>query len=688
MVTLDEHLMQEKYKKAELALKDKLKRNKSLRADKREIFLRSLSPNENRSFKVIANKIVLSPEYYYDFVKAHASKNKDSKEWYSFFAEIAKKSYIHKSSSSFPKDFSLITINPNLSSLYNTSLNHADIYIHARDDLYSKIDDISLSEKNALAYIDLRLYQMTPLYSSELAQIQSQDIIFIDASSALLYLEEKTLVFNEVPHYQLIRITGSILIGILRENVKKNIQFPFLDKAPKTSIPTHRKKYYGNLSISAIRLTGNNAALRYSSPLKVSLSSNRNILSMLTLSELDVLYPNIVPRHLLEVEIQRVLSAKRRPEIDDDSSESEGATFSLEELSKLDDLLKTKNPSDFRKKISSVMYELDSYLNSDLSSEHGNLIVMYVRYLLERVDGRNKIAISTFKGYLGLLKKHLFNSIEDLSRVQTHELNQILSKLKRLQYKRKSIKKVQALFGSFFTFHNQKHTLARINIASYPKSLIFESELDDIVDAVKSDAIAGKRKKGSRVKFKMLQSQALVFLAFYTGLRKNELRSRLHKDIYLYGNKLYIDVNKDGMKKLNLKMKTSNSKRRVCSIIENDQHLRIIDDFLEARMALNNKSPFLFLEVKDNYVIKSKPFPESYFDVVTNILQGFTGRYVTFHSFRHSYATYEVKKILDDTSVVDPYQLIDLSVRMGHESPETTLKVYTHRSVLNFGGVQ
>ena len=112
----------------------------------------------------------------------------------------------------------------------------------------------------------------------------------------------------------------------------------------------------------------------------------------------------------------------------------------------------------------------------------------------------------------------------------------------------------------------------------------------------------------------------------------------------------------------------------------------IINDFLSARMQVKNKSPYLFLEVKNNYTIKSKPILESSIDTVTDILQGFTGRYVTFHSLRHSYATYEVKKILNDSSKVDPYKLIDLSVRMGHESPEITLKVYTHASVLDLGG--
>jgi len=104
------------------------------------------------------------------------------------------------------------------------------------------------------------------------------------------------------------------------------------------------------------------------------------------------------------------------------------------------------------------------------------------------------------------------------------------------------------------------------------------------------------------------------------------------------------------------------------------------------RKALANKSPFVFLRISEDNTIRSKPIDESTFDNMTGVLQSLTGRYVTFHSLRHSFATYEVKRILENTSS-DPYAMMDLAVKMGHESPETTLKVYTHRSVLDFGGV-
>jgi len=79
--------------------------------------------------------------------------------------------------------------------------------------------------------------------------------------------------------------------------------------------------------------------------------------------------------------------------------------------------------------------------------------------------------------------------------------------------------------------------------------------------------------------------------------------------------------------------------------------------------------------------IKSKVIKESIFDELTTIIQETTKRYTSFHSLRHSYASYETLRILNDTDV-NIYSFIDLSTKMGHESPEITLKVYVHAALI------
>ena len=93
---------------------------------------------------------------------------------------------------------------------------------------------------------------------------------------------------------------------------------------------------------------------------------------------------------------------------------------------------------------------------------------------------------------------------------------------------------------------------------------------------------------------------------------------------------------------------------------------------------MKTKKKFFFLHT---YEKKPEVAKEAVFDNLTKIIQKVTGRYTSFHSLRHTFATYAVRDILL-CNKVNPYKMIDLAVKMGHTSPEITLKKYTHRSVI------
>lgn len=66
---------------------------------------------------------------------------------------------------------------------------------------------------------------------------------------------------------------------------------------------------------------------------------------------------------------------------------------------------------------------------------------------------------------------------------------------------------------------------------------------------------------------------------------------------------------------------------------------------------------------------------------ITNVIKKITGRYCTFHSLRHSFATYKLEEILKHY-MNNPYALIELSMMMGHETPKTTLNSYVHHDLI------
>jgi len=164
------------------------------------------------------------------------------------------------------------------------------------------------------------------------------------------------------------------------------------------------------------------------------------------------------------------------------------------------------------------------------------------------------------------------------------------------------------------------------------------------------------------------------------------LRSRLLSDLYYdeATGKFFLDINTEGMEDLGIRPKTTNAVRRISFEIENPFHLKKIMEFLKYRKKIKNKSRYLFLEIdRKSNRIKSKAIEEPVFDELSAIIQNITKRYASFHSLRHSYASYETLKILNNPNA-NVYSFIDLSTKMGHESPEITFKVYIHASLILF----
>ncbi len=636
---------------------------------------------------VKGKKIILSTQFYPTWVKEH-KLDKDTEivdsEHYNFFRKLRKYGYIHTNSSYFPKKLAVITLNPTIPSLYEGNMRYISRYTKAKKSLYhNKSRKMDLPEMMSLAFIDLRLFQNIKFTEKEIESINTSNIIFINKSTAYLYLEDQGIFDNmTIPPYQMICVQGKKLVKILKEFQKNGIIYPFDSTDFNKQLSPYRQEFFQNMSMQEIRYTSKNYIFMSSSPLFITLATSRKIMSPLTIAELHSLYPSAIPQHLIEIEAARISEALARTKGIDDEDTFTDSSFSLEEFDYFNELLKTKNSSAFMKKIQPAKRELSQYADSPKSEAHGILIVKYIVHLLSSVDKQNEdryIAISTFRNYYSLIKKHLFQNIEDLSNVQTHEINEILQNLAINRYKDKSIAKVRSLISDFFKFHGEKHNTISMNLASYPKSLVFEFEIDPILRGI--DDSYKDEKNGVITDYRILRNKAIVLISRYTGLRKSELRSRLVKDIYIYGNELCIDVNKEGLRKLDLKLKTASAKRRVCTKITNENHLQIIIKYIGKREKVCNKNLFLFLHVDEKNNIKSKVVKEDIFNQIGKIIQEVTARYTSFHSLRHTFATYAVKEILE-CEKINPYKMINLAVKMGHTSSEITLKKYTHRSAI------
>jgi len=632
---------------------------------------------------VKGKKIIIPTQFYPVWIKEH-KLNSEKKEidtaHYKFFRKLRKYGYIHPKSSYFPKKLTVITLNPTLPSLYKGNLAEISQYAMAKNPLYNKkIGKMNLTKILSLAYIDLRLFQNVKLTEHEITGICTENIIFISKSIAYLYLEEKGIFDNiTIPPYQLIRVEGK-LVKILKKLHRKGVPFPFENTDFSKQLSEFRKKFFEDMNMHDIKMASQNNILINSTPLQTTLLTKRAIMSQTTIAEIASLYPAAVPNHLLNIEETRIKNALNRTKDLDEEDTPIDPSFCLEEFEYFDELLQSKNSSTFMKKRDPAKRELLQYIESPISKPHGILIAKYIVHLIESINGskeERKIAISTFRNYYSILKKHLFKNVEDLSSVQTHEIHEILQNLAINRYKDKSIIKVRNLITDFFKFNNKSHNMSvQINLASYPKSLVFEDEIDLLFQHINTLYVDEEHNERF---YKMLRDKTIILFARYTGLRKSELRSRLLQDVYIYGDELCIDVNSEGLKKLDLQLKTNSAKRRVCTQIINSKHLQIIQDYYKLRTNVKTKNKFFFLQ---NYKKKPEVVKESVFHDLSQVIQKATKRYTSFHSLRHTFATYSVRDILL-CNKTNPYKMVDLAVKMGHTSPDITLKKYVHRSVI------
>ncbi|RLA60392.1 MAG: hypothetical protein DRQ78_09555, partial [Epsilonproteobacteria bacterium] len=325
MVGIDESSSTTQFDLTLQTLTARIKKVRAISASLRNKFLKDIDSFDDE-IKVVSGKFVLKPKFYEHLIKSNSLNEKmqdENKAWKHLFDECRKAKLIHKSSSYFSKGLRIVSINPNVPSLFNVGYSHVDQYINHRTGLYCKVDDMALSDKNKLAYRDLRLYQIMPLSSGELERVNTKDIIFLDKDTALLYVEHSSIISTTIPTYTLIRVTGEDLVGILEENLKTGVTYPFADAELKSDFTKYKKSHYGSLHISAINMTARNIEVLSSSPVQSVIAYDRTVVSKLTLSEVNVVHPNRVPDHLLSQEVERVLFALKRPDTDKESSENE-----------------------------------------------------------------------------------------------------------------------------------------------------------------------------------------------------------------------------------------------------------------------------------------------------------------------------------------------------------------------------
>ena len=675
--------------------KEALSKHKSLDKDFIEVFLETIDENKDK-LKIVANKLKLDTDFYDLFIShnkldeesiIHEIVKKDNK-YYKNFLKLKKYKIIHNQSSGFyPKNIMLVSTNPNPRSFLLSDFSLIDKFDVRKKSL---VGDLIDNNENMLLniYYYLRYFHLPSFSIIELKNIKIEDIFIIDENKSFVILYKDTSIIRDVVkdsdmYYETVLFDSTITKALT--NIKKytsGILFQNVENFEELIKKQLRIDFDG--SVYNIKLAKENYYIFNNSSLEYNLI-NKNILSVnLSLAEINTMYPNILDERLLIIEKERIKEASKKVSTLKENKHSRFDISDLIEFMKIMRNSANKNISledkadsfNLNKSIDDANIELEFLIKSD---ESNKIYYAYLMKLLEELKNKN-IVISSFRSYVWIINKHIFRTIKNIKDIKYNEIQKIIYNLED-SYKYKSKIKIIDRIKHFFNFCGN-NDIIKIPIEGmfYPKSLIFKEEIDPILNEIEKNFIEKNKvdRFGKVNKYKLLQKKALLLITFYSGLRKDELRSRLFEDINLFGNKLVIDVNMKGVIILKTTLKTKSGKRRVEAFIDNANHLKIIDDFLKLRKELgqNKKSKFLFLDSNKTSIL-AKPIPEKYINDISNSIQEVVNRYVSFHSLRHSFATYQLKKILEEIDDY-PYAMLKLSMMMGHSSYDATLDNYIH----------
>lgn len=677
-----------------LALKNKLNTKKSIDSVFKKLLLNTIERNLE-DVVVISKQIKIDTKFYSLFIKFNNLDSLNKKEialndnlFYKNFLRLKKFNLIHKNSSSFfPKNLKLVSINPNPISFLLSDYSIIDKFANFKENLTLNLDSKNHIMQNLYTYLR---FLHNPVFSlRQLAKIEFEDIISLNEKKAILIIYEnllniedtpksdmfyKIFLFDEISSKSIFEIKNYMENIALQCNIvlkKKELFFKNIKKIEKEAKKSIKENI--STSLNAINLARQNYYIFNSSSIETSII-NRNISSVyLSLSEVNKLFPNKIDNNILEAEKSKLTIVQKKAN-GINSKNSNQKSYLLRDFEELSNLLKSKTFEN--SKISKTKTELTLYLKRE-PTLHNKLQLSYILDLLEKLE-KKELRFSSFQGYVYLINKHLFSMVENLADIQYAEFQNILNRLEANIYKKSSKRKIRNRIRHFFRFHNLSNFNFNIESFFYPKSLVFEEEIDYILKEIDNDfnKYNDIRRLGKIKKFEILQKKAILLLAFYSGLRKNELRTRLIDDISLFDNMLIIDVNYKGLSKVNLKLKTRSAKRRVEVIFRNHIHLKIISEFMALRENIKKQSNFMFLEVSNNKIY-SKLTSENIIDEINKHIKNITSRYCTFHSLRHSFATYQLKELLKNKADY-PYAVLQLSMMMGHETPEITISNYIH----------
>lgn len=273
----------------------------------------------------------------------------------------------------------------------------------------------------------------------------------------------------------------------------------------------------------------------------------------------------------------------------------------------------------------------------DIDALFFDVVDEFLEYKKTRVKFYTFVSYKTFNN---IIRANFEN--KSISKITTRDLAKLFDKINYPETQKLIKAKLNLLFKYAKTYYNLKINIMNDFEYDYIKTTKKEKEIWTLEDFKKFDEILINEKK-------MLQ-RAYYNLLFFSGARPGEIAGLTLEDINF--EKCTISINKT-----RISSKKSNSPK-------NQSSIRTVT------------IPKFCIKILENVIGKNYPKKEyiftpngKYSNFLLNRIKKYNLNKITLHGFRHSHASFLIKKGIEITSI---------SKRLGHKNSQITLNTYAH----------
>lgn len=288
--------------------------------------------------------------------------------------------------------------------------------------------------------------------------------------------------------------------------------------------------------------------------------------------------------------------------------------------------------------------DASDYATSYVKKHTGDIDVLFFDVLDEFLNYKKaRVKFNTFKAYKtfeNIIKLNFEN--KPISKITSRDIAKLLDTIIHPEIQKSVKTKLNSIFKYAKTYYNLKQNIMNDFEYEFIKSPKKEKKIWTLEDFKKFDKILIKEKK-------MLQ-RVYFNLLFYSGARPGEISALTLEDINF--DKCSININKT-----RISSKKSNSPKNQSSIrtVTIPKFcIKILEDTIGENYP---KKEYIFAS-NDNYCI-----------FLLNKIKKYNLNKITLHGFRHSHASFLIKKGIEITAI---------SKRLGHKNSQITLSTYAH----------